>query len=270
MNVPDRFTTTTTRVIATRTGVMALAFLLMCGCEHTSLRRKPPRPQNPVDPIRAVNVKVTPDQAADVKLAMARSLESQGELAPAADLYKQVLDKNPKRIDVMTRLAVVHDRRGDFEASAPLYQKALKAKPDDASLLCDRGYSLYLQNRWRESETCLRRAIELKPDLTRAHNNLGLVLGRTGHAGEALNEFAKAGCPPTDAHLNLAFALTLERRFDEAKAQYQLALTSTPSSAVAQNGLRNLQVLAQNNELPPLPTDRDHAILRASATPRAN
>ncbi len=252
-----------------RPRVLALALLLTTGCAQTNWHRKPRRPENPPDALHAVNLKVTPDQATDVKLALARSLESQGELTPAADFYKQVLAKEPKRIDVMTRLAVLNDRRADFAASAPLYEKALKARPNDPDLLCDRGYSFYLQNRWRESETCLRRAIELKPDLTRAHNNLGLVLGRTGHAGQAFEEFAKAGCTPTDAHLNLAFALTLERRFDEAKAQYQLALTSTPSSAIAQNGLRDVQTLA-SNDLPPLPAARDSAVLRAAASPRAN
>ena len=67
----------------------------------------------------------------------------------------------------------------------------------------------------------------------------------------------------------LAFALTLEKRWAEAKSQYQLALSSNPGSTVAEKGLRDLQTLAKN-ELPPLPGARDAGLLRASATPRAN
>jgi Tfp pilus assembly protein PilF len=250
-------------------GLLALT-LCLAGCEQVSLNRKPGRAKEPAaESFKAVNLKVTPDQSAEVKLALAQSLESQGQVAPAIDYYKQVLEMSPKRIDVVGRLAVLYDRRGQFDASAPLYDKVLKSKPNDANVLCDRGYSLYLQGKYAESEDYLRKALAAQPELTRAHNNLGLVLGRTGRATDAIGEFTKAGCAAADAHQNLAFAFTLERRFAEAKAQYQLALSANPGSTVAKSGLQNLETLAKN-ELPPLPIPRDGNLLRASAAPRAN
>ena len=114
MKFPPRLIAPATRGLASRPGVMAVAFLLMCGCEQTSWHRKPRRPENPPDALQTVNKKMTADQSTDVKLALARSLESQGELKPAGDFYKQILEKEPKRVDVMTRLAVLHDRRGEF------------------------------------------------------------------------------------------------------------------------------------------------------------
>ena len=54
-----------------------------------------------------------------------------------------------------------HDKKGDFEASEKLYQTALKKSPKSAELLCDLGYSHYLQAKWKESESNLKKALTL-------------------------------------------------------------------------------------------------------------
>jgi Tfp pilus assembly protein PilF len=240
----------------------ALALLLICGCQQTPGHQKSPRSFFDTGSMRT---KVTPDQAADVQFALARSLESHGDLDPAIDLYRQALKQGPERVDAMVRLAVLYDRKGDFAASAPLYEKALQTRPKDPDLLCDRGYSFYLQGRWKESEKLLRQALANNPDHARSHNNLGLLLGRTGHPNEAMVEFSKSGIAAVDAHLNLGFALALERRWSEARAQYQLALSADPSSSLALAGLHNVEVLAQT-DLPTLPAKRDNGVMNTSAT----
>ena len=67
--------------------------------------------------------------------------------------------------------AVLHDRKGDFEAFRNFCRAALAGQPNNAELYCDFGYSCYLQRGWQESEESLRRALALKPDLARAHDN---------------------------------------------------------------------------------------------------
>src|SRR5207249_10438430 len=70
---------------------------------------------------------------------------------------------------------------------------------------------------------------------------LGLLLGRTGRDDDALAEFRKAGCTEADARVNLAFALSLERRWPEARGQYRQALAADASSAPARKGLKELE-----------------------------
>jgi tetratricopeptide (TPR) repeat protein len=186
---------------------------------------------------------ITAAQAADVQIAFGRALEKQGDLERSAAAYREAVKRDPHRADACWRLAVLQDRQGKGEEAGELYRKALQAQPDNADLYCDLGYSLYLRGCGKESEANLRHALQLAADHRRAHNNLALLLAHTGRADEALAEFRKGGCKEADAHTDLAFALTLERRWDEAREHYELALAAAPSSEPARQGLRELNRL---------------------------
>ena len=167
--------------------------------------------------------RITSGEAADIQIALGRSLESEGNPEGALAAYGEAIRRDPKRADAHVRLAVAMDRLGRFAEATPHFEAALKLRPGDAEIFCDRGYSLALQGKPTEAEASLRQAIAKDPKLARAHNNLGLVLGRSGRAEEALSEFRKAGCPEPDAHLNLAFALGQERKWSEARKQVKIA-----------------------------------------------
>ncbi len=208
--------------------------------------------------------KLKPKQAADVQIALARSLEMHGETEKALAMYEEAVKKDPNRGDAWLRLAILRDQQGQFDESASMYQKALNAQPGSAEIYCDMGYSLYLQRRWSEAEMNLRQALTIQPDHARAHNNLGMLLARIGRQEEALNEFYLAGCRDADAHVNLAFALTLEEHWPEARQQYQQALQADPSSTPAQKGLHELERLIARRNLAPATTSAE-----ASTTPLA-
>ena len=104
-------------------------------------------------------------QDANVQVAMGRTAELEGDFDTAMAAYHEALKNDPHRADANQRLAVVHDRMGEFKESAPYYAKALAVAPGDAEIFCDKGYSLYIQHRWAEADVCLRQAIALKPKL---------------------------------------------------------------------------------------------------------
>jgi Tfp pilus assembly protein PilF len=185
-------------------------------------------------------------QVADVQLTLARSLEQQGKMEQALEAYRTAVEKDPRRTTGYWRMANLLSRMGQFEESEVMYQEALKRQAKNPDLLCDYGYSLYLQRRWAESEERLRQAIALKPTHKRAHNHLGLVLAQAEQSDAALAEFRKAGCTVAEARSNLALVMTLNHRWDDAREQYERALDSDPNSATAQTGLENLEsVLAK-------------------------
>src|SRR5262245_60952240 len=196
----------------------ALGLTLLAGCLSGNPRPNPasllPGAGEPSPPLRA-------SQVADVQVAMGRTLEKRGSTEQAQEMYQKALKQDPSRTDAYGRLAVLHDRQGKFKESEELYRKALATRPDDAGLLCNRGYSLYLQRRWAEAEAALRRALALAPGHRRAQNNLGLVLAQVGRHEEALASFRRAGCTEADAHVNLAFVLTLRRSWPEARGHYE-------------------------------------------------
>lgn len=210
--------------------------------------------------------KVKPSEAADVQVALGRSLESEKNSAGAITAYEQAIRLDPNRADAHVRLAMTLDRQGQFAEAAPHYEKALKLRPGDAEIFCDRGYSLALQGKAKEAEAVLRQAIAKDPKLARAHNNLGLLLGRTGRADEALSEFRKGGCPEADAHLNLAFALGQDRKWSEAHNHVELARTlgaNTADVVAAADDMTKMMVKAEMS--PSLAGEVDPAVRTASS-----
>ena len=195
-----------------------------------------------------------PAQVSDVQLAFARTLENKGNKAEAAAVYARILQTQPEHAKALHRLAILRDQEGRFQESEKLFQQALKQDPGRPDIFCDIGYSYYLQHRWSEAEINLRQAIALSPDHRRAHNHLGLVLGHAGRSEEALAEFHRAGCTTAQAHANLAFTLSLERRLEEARQQYRLAQLADPKSEDIASRLRELDALAaylpQSDRLP--------------------
>jgi tetratricopeptide (TPR) repeat protein len=212
-------------------------------------------------------VRLNGAQEADVQIALGRTLERQGDIPKAMAAYQDALRRDAHRADAYLRLAVLNDRQGKFAESAELYQQALSARPGDPDIYSDKGYSLYLQRRWAEAEMSLRQAIVLKPDHARAHNNLGLVLAQTGRLDPALAEFHQGGCSPADAQINLAYALTLQRRWPEARQHFQLALAADGTSAPARDGLAQLdRLMAKAPESSPPSAPRDAAIATVGMT----
>jgi Tfp pilus assembly protein PilF len=224
--------------------ILAAATVLLAGCQFAGFRDDPQESAEQGD--RPLNGR----QVADVQLSLARSLERRGEIEPALNAYRQAVEKDPKRATGYWRMAVLHDRQGKVAESEALYRQALKLDAKNPDLLSDYGYSLYLQRRWVESEEKLRQAIAIKPRHPRAHNNLGLVLAQAERSTEALAEFGKAGCDAAQARSNLAFVMTLDHRWDEARENYELALDANPDSDTAKSGLASLEALtakAANN-----------------------
>jgi tetratricopeptide (TPR) repeat protein len=190
------------------------------------------------------------ESKADVRIDLGRVMEKRGENEQAMAAYQEALKEDPKRADAMRRLAALYDRQGKFAESEALYRKALALTPNDADLHNSMGYSYYVQSRFTEAERSLRQAIVLNPDHQKAHVNLGLVLAHADRVDEALTEFRKGGCDESDAHINLAYALTLERCWPEARQQYEYALAAKPSSAPAKKGLEELNALVAKAESP--------------------
>ena len=216
--------------------VLAASLLIVAGC-RTAATTSRPEVDASLQEGKSRTSAVSPKQAADVQVAFGRTLERQGQDDAAMRAYQDAVKQDPSRADALARLGVLYDKRAKFADSAGYYDKALEARPGDPDIFCDKGYSLYLQRKFNDAETALRQAIALRPEFPRAHNNLGLVLGHQGRRSEALAEFCKAGCNVTDAHLNLAFVMALDGRWDEARQQYSLVLAANPKSDAARQGL---------------------------------
>jgi tetratricopeptide (TPR) repeat protein len=130
-------------------------------------------------------------------------------------LIEAALALNENRLDVAERLLKPHLKEDPFDARAIRMLAELAARI----------------GRWRDSETLLRRAVELAPGWTAAKANLALVLGRMGRPAEAMEllDDIFAAEPDQVGHWNLK-AATLGRLgdFDEAIRMYEDVLRKAP------------------------------------------
>lgn len=215
--------------------ILLLALVLLSGCQaFGKWGGKKPAAKAPSSLSQMLSGKgvasksLDQSQKSDVEMAMARSLEKQGKSDEALKVYLHVIEKDESRADAYHRVALIYDRQGACDKSREYYLAALKSLPENAELNSDFGYSCYLQERWDEAEKHLRRAVELKPTLARAHNNLGMLLARKGREEEALAEFGRAGCTKAEAHANLGLALMLAQRWDSADGHLSQAIKAQP------------------------------------------
>jgi Tfp pilus assembly protein PilF len=252
----------------TQSGVV-LAVLTITGCQHIDTHRavkksRPARSSSQPAEEPAPRANLSEAQAADLQIAFARTSERQGDLTGAMAGYQEAVKRDSTRADAYLRLAVLNDRQGRFRESADWYERALKAKPGDADIYCDMGYSLYLQKRWPEAETNLRQAITISPEHARAHNNLGLLLAHRGRAADALIEFRRGGSSLCDAHKNIAFVLTTQKRWNEAREQYRLALEADPKPTDVALRRRELDTLIARLESHSQNSPRDDKLMPTS------
>jgi Flp pilus assembly protein TadD len=110
-----------------------------------------------------------------------------------------------------------YDRRHDWPAAEDAYARALDTSGRDALALNNRGYSRLLQGRLAEASVDLVAALERKPDLAAARNNLRLVLALRGDYARASLRGA-GGDDPAALLNNAGFAALLRGDYDTSVA----------------------------------------------------
>jgi Tfp pilus assembly protein PilF len=144
----------------------------------------------------------------ELQIAFAKAAEGRGETKHALSVYEELAKSNQATAEVHHRAALIYDHKGDSAQAERHYLASLKLAPGQATVLCDYGYSLYLDESLELSEVQYRDAIKSDPQYMRARANLGMLLARTDRMDEALHQFALAGLSEGESHHNIALAAT--------------------------------------------------------------
>jgi len=71
-------------------------------------------------------------------------------------------------------------------------ESAIKIRPNDAEILMNYAYTLYLNNEFQRAVEYYQRSLEIRPNWEKTLYNLALVYERTGQKGLALQTYEKA------------------------------------------------------------------------------
>ena len=124
-------------------------------------------------------------------------------------------------------LAVVLNQNGKLRESLVASQKSVQLEPQDSAAHNNLGNTLQELGRLNEAEVSYREAITLKPDYAEAYSNLGNILKELGRLNEAEASYRKAiALKPNfaEAHNNLGSLLKQPGRLEEALASYNKAI----------------------------------------------
>jgi len=172
-------------------------------------------------------------------MAAGRLGESRGDLILAASMYSKAAALDQDCVDAHARLGLTLVRMGRYKQAEGALLTAVELAPEKAYLRNNLAFAYLQQQQWPQAETALREALQLQPTFARARVNLGMVLARTGHYQEAMEQFLQV-LPPASAHYNLGLIHEINCRHELAQASFTQALALNPHMAPAREGLKRV------------------------------
>ena len=167
--------------------------------------------------------------------SLAEVLVSQGKAEEALNVWNEVAGKFPRYIPTYNGRASVYIARRDLPAAIGEYQSIVDFEPENAGAHLNLGMLHQGLGHWQESEAAYLKAVEVKPDLAIAWNNLAWMGAEQGGKPDQSLEWAKRAvelAPESPDFLDtLAWVHRSRGELDSAAAAMQQAikLAESPS-----------------------------------------
>jgi tetratricopeptide (TPR) repeat protein len=161
---------------------------------------------------------------------------------------------------VSTRLGVVLQLLGKFDAAIACFRDALSLQPESATAHFNLGLALMEQGKLEEAKECYRQAIACQADFVAAHCNLGNIFREQDKQDEALACYQAAhAIDPlfVDAIFNIGLIHSTSGQTALAKTWYRKALAADPGMVSAHINLA--AILQDGGQLEEARWHRDQA-----------
>ena len=155
-----------------------------------------------------------------------------GNLAEAERLYRSVLDQDPNQADALNLLGVIFQQSGDLDQALGLFDRAMTAAPDLATVPFNKANALRDGGRPDEARRAYEAALAIDPGYPDALLNLGALLQESGDTAAAIERIAALLAFNPDnaqAHYNLGKCRQAQGRLEEAENAITTAITLDPA-----------------------------------------
>lgn len=99
-----------------------------------------------------------------------------GRLDAAEEIYRRIINDNPRHPVAIHYLGVVAFQRGQYDQAIELIQHSIALDPRNADFFNNLGNVLNRQRRWEQAADAFGKALALRPGFADAMSNLGGVL----------------------------------------------------------------------------------------------
>jgi len=189
-----------------------------------------------------INILIKPPQE---KLKSLLEYFQSGRYGDAEKLSLSITKEFPEHQFAWKILAAVLKQTGRINESLNIIQKSIQLNPQDSTNHNNLGVILQELNRVDEAQACFGKAIKLQPEYAEAHCNLGLILHVLRNFEEAQRSYKQAIGLKHDyaeAYNGLGNLQREIGKSDEAEASFKKAITLKPDYAEAHRSLGIIQI----------------------------
>jgi len=128
-----------------------------------------------------------------VQFALAAAMERSGRFDESADVFKEILRREPTNAPALNYLGYMYaDRNVHLEESLDLIERALEVDPQNGAYLDSYGWVLFRLGRFDEAEAQIRKALGILDSDPVIHEHLGDILAAQGREDEARRHWERA------------------------------------------------------------------------------
>lgn len=196
------------------------------------------------EPSRPAEESPRPRMALPDEIAKALRFENEGEQNRAEDIYRDILKHDPDHVEaarLLARIAVKNDRHKEAEV---FLFRAVKNAPDYGRAWVDLCNVQRELEKFDEAKTSAKEVLRLGPDIAESHMVYAGVVGMAGCHEEAIESYRKAleiDESKVAAITSIAHLLKTIGRHDEAVAKYRESIVRDPAYTEAFWSLANLK-----------------------------
>ena len=169
-------------------------------------------------------------------LHLADAWSSNGHLEKALPLYEEAVRRKPNSLVALRKLALSLRASGQPARAVEIAKRALEVAPMDATTWHELGLDYLDQGSKSDAIAAFQKAIDLDQDMPEAHNSLGGVWLEGGdllRAEPAFREAIRIQPDYAEAHSNLGNMLSAAGHFEEARYHFEVALRLKPNYTAA-------------------------------------
>jgi predicted O-linked N-acetylglucosamine transferase (SPINDLY family) len=181
--------------------------------------------------LKAKEPLLAPEAATLPNLLDAIALHQQGMLGQAQEIYRQLLEIEPRNADALHLLGVIAFQTGSHQSSVDLIDQAIEINSNVESYHSNQGNALKELKQLDAAVASYDKAIALKPDYAEAYSNRGASLLELKKLDAAIHDFDKAVALKPDfvqAYYNRGTALHELEQLDAAVASFDKVIELKP------------------------------------------
>ena len=176
-------------------------------------------------------------------LAIALDHHQQGRLQAAEELYRQILQSDPRHADALHFLGVIAHQVGRHDVAIELMSLSIEQESRSPHVHNNLGGAYRASGKLIEAERCFRHTLDLDSSLVDAHLNLANVLCELGRWSESIEYYHHAlALKPRFAAAFAGIAIAFQHlgHWDESILAYQDYLAIVPNDDRTRTNFANL------------------------------